>query len=338
MGESPKWDLNDLSVLFPLPDSLDSINLLSPKQGLLPERMYKTLPKLADFEDQNKLYAALRVVALRIDPERSEIRMVFQPLETGFMPGDEAVKTKDMAVHVFFHLTPIEFNKFLSGYQSLKIKYSIHSDSTLGVNTHMLSAYGEEFKSLVLKTTGEKKISKVTFMRLASIAGVWEFGGFDVKDGVMSRFIIPRARKALQTFTNIGRGKFISGKIEPALRGKDTFNNVIESLIKDASQSETLIAEVKAAYNVENPALYTVDTMDCVSCHTAQLVRHWSFSNFPEILGKEKWPETVSTDGLMLNNIRAFGYHERTPAINQRTVNETKEIVNSLNENLSLLR
>jgi hypothetical protein len=325
------WGLNDLSVLFPLPESLENNTLMSPKSGLLPYSMYKPLPKLADFEDQDGLFKTLSVVALRIDPGTNEIRMVYQPIELSRFPFEEGILAKDMAIHVFYQLTAVELKTFLEEYQALKVKFKIVSSAVPEVNKAMTGSYGDAFKALAIKSTGEKRISKVTFMRLESIGGIWAFGGFNVKDGVMTRFNIPRVKKDLQMFTNVGRGRFMSSRMTPAPQGKDTFNQVIEAMVKDASQAETLIKEVKAAYRVEDPKIHTVDTMDCVSCHTAMLVRHWSFETFPEVLAKETWPETESTKGLTLNNLRAFGYHDSRPTINQRTVNETRQIVSKLN-------
>lgn len=326
-----EWAFNDVSVLFPLPHSLEANNLLGPRDGLLPHRIYKRLPKLADFEDQERLFKNLFVVALRIDPLQDEIRMVYQPIEESFFPFEEGIMAKDMAIHVFHKLDSKDFKRFLKEYRNLKLRSGIVSSKVPGVNESMAGSFGKAFKALVLKFTSEKNISKVTFMRLESIGGIWAFGGFDVQNGMMKRINIPRINKDLQMFTNVGMGSFLSARIEPAPRGPDTFNKIIEGKVKDVSDSVNLVKEVKAAVRVEDPRLHSIETMDCVSCHTAMLVRHWSFKNFPEILNQEAWPRTQSTEGLTLNNVRAFGYHEKTPTINQRTVNETLEIVSLLN-------
>ncbi len=78
-GESRKqgtWEINDVSILFPLPKSLENNTdgLLRPTHGrsrgqLLPKVIFDALPSLAfNAPGDATMYESLRAVAVRIDP------------------------------------------------------------------------------------------------------------------------------------------------------------------------------------------------------------------------------------------------------------------------------
>ena len=116
-----EWNLNDVSYLFPLPRISEEMNALlgASDRGssgtLLPFRIFEKTENPTPLEiEREKIYSRLRVVGIRLDPEASEVRMVWQPLTK--LPHEWT--TEDAAVHTFYKLTPDRF-------QALRIK--LHS-------------------------------------------------------------------------------------------------------------------------------------------------------------------------------------------------------------------
>ncbi len=157
------WSLSDVSVLFPLPESLESSELFTPKSSgrygeLLPLGIVERIPALNPAEKNAITYKNLKAVALRIDPDRSQIRIVFQPLQNGVEPWEmKGTSVLDMAVHVFYALTPTEFQVFLQDYLKLKSTFGI-AGSLTALNVHpvlqkenMRGPYSQAFKKLFLQ-------------------------------------------------------------------------------------------------------------------------------------------------------------------------------------------
>src|SRR5260221_3924836 len=95
----------DVSILYPLPDSIDL--LIQPSEQaafgqLFPEPL---LPTLIGPVDIGMSYGDMRLIALRLDPCSarntcsSEVRAIFQPVVVG---ADGQLTVADGAIHVFY--------------------------------------------------------------------------------------------------------------------------------------------------------------------------------------------------------------------------------------------
>lgn len=313
---------------------------------LLPLSFLESQPSISSTEDHTQVYKVLSAVGMRIDPELRLIKLVFQPLTNKIFPWEaKEVTTEDMAVHVFYELSSSEFKNFIDQYRVLKNQYNVRATlSALSVhpilkNEKMQGPYSKALSQLILKYTGQTKITQITTMQLLSVGGIWNFTGVTVKDGKFKAIVIPRIEKTEQEFTNVGRGDFIAAEMRPKPLGKDTFNNIMMADISPVRDMVILREEVAAAFRIENPKVHNTESMDCVSCHTAQPVKVWANKYFPQEMATQSFDSYKSTFNLKnispvknnLSNIRAFGYLNAEVAINQRVINESAEVASYLN-------
>jgi hypothetical protein len=108
-----------------------------------------------------------------------------------------------------------------------------------------------------------------------------------------------------------------------------------------ASEDER-IAGYAALTQVENPELESPDTADCVSCHVANFIRGYLDENYPTSAAPETTYSGVAAATRVVgeaetnvSNLRAFGYFTTgpssvSPAISQRTANETHRVLELL--------
>ncbi len=363
-GMIQNLDLNDVSILLPLPgvtawDSLPKAQTIGGKGVLLPETHYKSIPPLLGVPTNAILYSDFRVVAIRLDPCfhegalpvrcKTQVRMVWQPLEN----RDEQTSTFDVSLHVFYELNEDEFKELLIQISQLKSSQTTTNDFLpLTVNPFLkkdglTGNYYKKLSQIILKYVGEKNLSRITFMQLQGNGVVWDFGGFDFKDGEATVIAIPRVNSRLQRFINtatVPQPINFRGGMMPAPKSEENLN----LLIRDSSQitaanEADIISAVRAAYRFENPSLHNPGTVDCVSCHVAQSVRIWSTRKFPEFnLESVNDKDTFKSDRnitnqsplqLQTNVVRAFGYFMNRPAVSQRTINESADVIKYINEN-----
>jgi hypothetical protein len=355
------FDLNDLSVLFPLPLT-ENANLLpggdtmGAKGELLPLDYIQRVPQLLKIASNEQVYPFLKVMGVRIDPCfmeglavmrcRHQIRMVWQPLSE----DDETLNTYDASVHTFYDLTSTEFNELIEGLKNLKTLYPSRPQG-LGVNPILNSEglngdYYKKFMALILKYAGHDNFSRITFMLLGQDGNQWTFGGFDTNHDVFKNIAIPRISAEAQVFRNSIKPDPIkfNGGILPEPVGDDLINFLVKDSEKvDLSQEQQIRDSVSAAFKIENPRLHNTGTMDCVSCHVAQAARVWTlvkFSNWDLMTENEDFIYKANFDLTNLsplqsktNVMRAFGYFLQNPVVSQRTINETAEAVKTVNEN-----
>jgi hypothetical protein len=351
------WDVNDVSFLLPLPSDLKSDSILVPGTlgsagQLLPQRYLEPLPSLVQGADDGPVLESLTVVGIRIDPCfpgvdpsgepcRSVIRMVWQPLSANGT-------AMDSAVHSFYLLSSDEFKDLLQKIAALNVSSGFSSHG-LPLQVHPLIAsqglsgnYWRSLRAILLAYTGESRLMRVTFMTQESLNQMWDFGGFDIIGGRISRMIIPRVLTRMQSFVNTDAtlGDFIGGEKPEAPTDVDTFNRILTgSSVLTASDVAVLRASADSINRIENPKIHSPATIDCVSCHVAQPARIWAETKF-STLGLEQSTfrfqsslnlQNVTAAQATTHTMRAFGYEGRVPSINQRTINESAAIAESLN-------
>lgn len=363
--KTPALEMNDFSILMPLPNNEVEFNeMLSPaskfinslsKGELLPKVFWDNyIPVINQTEHKNKTWPKLRVVAVRIDPCFPEgnkclkqVRMIWQPLTKnnfGFI-------SDDAALHTFYSLNAEEFDNLITDLIKLK-QTTAPTNQSLPLQIHpkinqerYLGQYYQQFKSILLKYSGEKNLTRITFMKTQNMGHAWEFEGFDIVDiETVNSIQIPRVNTSIQLF-DIGpmsNEDFESATVSPDIVGEDN----ITSLIKDSrflnqkNLSElSLLAQSIA--KIENPNFHNPNTMDCLSCHTAQVggsILHDRFQNLkdlPEVKQfqfNSKLP-LANTGGMQKKArvLRAFGYFNKTPIISRRVINETAAIAERFN-------
>jgi hypothetical protein len=324
--------------------------LLSPKSAgargeLLPFSIFEHAPELTLYADKAGQYAALRVVSARVDPCfpslvnapnpacRFQVRLVLQPVL------DEAgvVSTEDAAVHVFYDLPAPDFIDLLADLLLVKSKLDVHAP--LGVRPADEIAGVED---ALLAHIGASRITRMTFMQLSGKRNVWSFGGFDFQGEAATPIAILDSAVTEQTFTNnpLGDPLAFVGGVTPTLSGAP---EDLSPLYDSATASQKPEAELwplyESALRIENPTKHTPESVDCVSCHTAQPTRLWLERNHAAFASEASAERFTSAFDLGVDPIddttsvlRAFGWLDTRPAITARVANESAAVAAYLNE------
>ncbi|MBV2168955.1 MAG: hypothetical protein KUL82_09625 [Bdellovibrio sp.] len=357
------WDLNDVSYLLPLPTVVGGDALLgleAPGKGgpLLEPILLGRVPILAIDMDREETYQALRVIAVRIDPCfplptpqscQKQIRLVWQPLQEGRRRQAHAV---DAALHSFYVLSDSEFANLLTDLEAWKTKYPVQTNF-IPLQVHPAWAQQgdrspalRDFQEIIKKYAGRANLTRVTAMVLRGAADMWAFAGFELRDGQLELFEVPRLKGRLaQSFVNVAvpSDHFAGGGMSPSPKGSDTFDNIVAESVRLGDGSEELIRqEVKAAYRIENPKNFSPENMDCVSCHVAQPAIQWVLRKRPELQVDQLWSSEIyknakynltnrSPEVWNTQMIRGLGYFGKNMAISQRVINESAEVADSIN-------
>lgn len=313
-----KWDLNDVSILYPLPKSIADdgamIQLRDRGRGgpLLPERYLDQTPALSQFQNKIDERNSLRVVAVRIDPCfadtivvcRRQIRLSWQPLVR--LP-DGRITSVDAALHSFYDLTDEEFSAFLNelsqvrrtqGFSSRGWPLQVHPVlRAQGLN----GGFAQSLKQLVLKYAGEENLRKLTFMVVRGPEVFWGFGGYDIDEyGRVFPIEIPRMGSIVvhQSFVNHSRAgdDFVRAILSPTpIEGErlDLFIRGSAKLTQSGISEEEIVQALRAGHMAENPGRHNPNTLDCVSCHLAQSVLDFGERLFPALAVVARTPDVV---------------------------------------------
>lgn len=357
------WDLNDVSYLMPLPTKVDEAGLLrvfSLGSGgpLIPNKMFETIPFLTPTMNKEAGLAALRVIAVRIDPCfplptpqscQRQIRFVWQPIEKAF---DGGTRTVDAALHSFYVLTDSEFHSLVEELSAWKADHAFDTHylplqvhpawAGLGTQSPSLVA----FNKVILKYVGERNLTRVTAMLLRRGGLSWSFIGYDVANGELEPFPIPRlGAKKTQMFMNLdaNQDQFMTGGISPYPRGEDIVNTLVAgSDLLTSKDEETIRLEVRGAFRAENPGKFTPENMDCATCHLAQSAATWVKNHRSHLQVENLWSSEIyknakynlansSVEPWNTHSLRSFGYFGKNLAVSQRVINESAEVADSLN-------
>lgn len=367
-----KYDLNDVSFLYPLPAAADKDLLLGmTAQGtrgeLFPKSLYAQVPELLPGQDRAKVYDALKVVSARVDPCfplssppaapvcQRQIRLVAQPVLQGSadagVPATQLL-TEDASVHLFFEMSDAQWNnvkaavaelRALAGEQTKGQPLDIHPVmKAQGLN----GVYAKKLNALLLAECGQQNLVKVAFMALNSFGffdqGRWTFGIFNRPGGVgpLVEDTIPRTGgKTVQGFTQDGSETSPAGDFIPTPAG-DQLTTLIEAFELAAADELTLQRALKAALKMENPAHESPRTIDCASCHVA--TRSRSHAEEKRGVSTVGWAERFEDGRFDLRRVdgaknrpdalRAFGYFRTLSALSQRTINESAVIAIELSK------
>jgi hypothetical protein len=365
-AEVSNLDLNDVSVLLPLPDlqhwdQLPSGLTAAQFGDLLPLSYFSQVPQILAMVSNKDIYPALKVIGVRIDPCfhegvgptlcQSQIRLVWQPLAK----TSDVTSTFDASLHSFYSLSKDEFKELAGSLIKLKLERTNSNEILpLGVNPFiekegLQGDYAQKFFKIIYKYIGEEKLNRITFMKLFMNGNIWEFGGFDITHSNSQTFEmkplqIPNINSTSQLFTNKATPKpfWFKGGIDPAPQTEDNLNFLVtDSRLISPQQNETDIKNaVRSAYKFENPALHNPGTADCVSCHIAQAAKNWSLNQYPwfnlsvlnsdVIYDSEKDLSNFSPMQGQTNILRAFGYFMNAPITSQRVINESSEVVKAI--------
>lgn len=364
----PDLDLNDVSILFPLPkadawSALPQASSAGMHGVLLPADYVNRLPMLLQGVKNSVLYPDLRAVGLRVDPCfmeglapvrcQPQIRMIWQPL----ILVNGKTSTLDVTLHSFYRLKAEEFAALVTELKNLKqsLAEPAPEPAALGVHPRLLAEgpdgnFARKLLSILYRYTGRGNLSRITFMQLFGRETVWIFGGVDIQGGKFTAIGIPRlepGKNTLQQFTNLvlPDPAWFRGGLFPAPESGENLNILIEDSRKLAPEhEEEIIAAVRSAFRFENPRLHNPGTVDCVSCHAAQPARAWAVRQYPWLNLEQTNADSIYYDSAnnlrnlsplqdRTNIVRMFGYFADQPFVAQRVINESAEVVNYLRRN-----
>lgn len=360
------WGLNDVTYIMPLPLEARENNLLKLrsvgiKGALIPEALVMQLPQMDMVHKKEEIFAMTRLMTLRIDncfplpPPQScqkQIRMVWQPV----LEKDGKITTIDAAFHSFYVLTDDDFKNLISDLKAWKKKFRKLEFNSEPLNIHPLWENEKdeshallEFNSLILKHAGEKNLTRVTVMVLRRMNDVWGFLSAHIKDGKVIPEPIPRLNgKTSQIFFNALRdiNQYVGAAMNPAPAVLESnLAPFIDRATATAIFSEAeLIGHLQTSFAIENPALFSPESMDCVNCHIAQSSREWLTSKLSpgtdqNLFSAFKYTnanhnlENKSVETFNTQQLRGVGYFGQNLAISQRVINESAVVADWLNAN-----
>jgi hypothetical protein len=370
--DSADIQLNDVSILFPLPKTnqerdqgMLAMNAKGAHGVLLPEALYTAVgpvsgrgPTTSTGIAGRAPYKDLRVVAARIDPCFAELdvpadgegcenqlRLVVQEVRDG--------STFDSALHLFYTITREELLDLVSAIGGLR--QALRPGERLGklqphpimVEEGLAGSMSKGVRGAILAHAGQDNLIRVT--RMTEFNGpFWDFSGFDIVDGKTQPMQIPTLtapQDLEQTFLREFSPE-LQGSAEPPSGSEDDFmvlmNPPEASALSEAEQRGKLTALVR----IENPNVHSPNTVDCVTCHIAtpatKLVVEPTLGLSAADIAEAFAPtgDAVSADELEPTfenndfsvNVHAFSYDGELIGINQRTVNESAAVVQFLSE------
>ena len=342
----PSLGLNDVSVLLPVPSSPSAPGYLGPTSAgergeLLPMAVYDAIPPFPVVPKQGLDYTRLRAVAVRFDgcfrhPQsdcEAQIRLVMQPITD---KGD----TRDSAVHLFYKLSDAELPGLVRELRRLRSLAPEVADGPLDVHAGFAAQGGEgpyatALNALVLRLAGEQNFIRMTFfLRAPPTHGVWFFGGFDRKDGVLAQLDIVGVGKSNQRVILTPSDGGYSFDFLPVEKAPEDTSLLLSSDGAKAASREALEKALGAFARIENPAKYSPDDLPCAGCHVSAAVTGYAKQNLQAELSK--MPDAfTSTRDLSLrggasgftSSLRAFGWFGKNAMISQRVVNESAAVV-----------
>jgi hypothetical protein len=351
----PNFGLNDVSILLPIPNSLDSANFLNsddegPKGILLPKNVFDLFPSLLSTYSSDVLYPLFKAVSIRIDPCfndgsdsicHKQIRFAWQPI----VQNGASLTTLDSAAHTFYELNDTEWNAFLKQWAMLaegNLVESLQIHPTL-LREGYSGPFWERLKNTLLQFCGEKKLVRMTGMRNTENR-IWTFMGFNRVGEHWQAMTIPFVTTPRQTFffTTVGIQDLseFQGRIAPEPNNSSLLSDLAKNstLFKTTRPSSDLKNLMNYLVRVENPRLENSGTVDCVSCHVAQTALLWSERNlnaahsvFRDSHRLEfRNLENNSVKPELTNRIRAFGYVGSEPMFSQRVINESASVSEQL--------
>ena len=374
--------MNDMSVLLPLAGKSQSdvdTNYLSAstKTGtgdasvLFPEAIFDAANGPTAGINAKPTWDSMRLVAFRFDPCFAQIgpitsstkcdnqlRLVFQAVRV--LNGSKTASADDGAFHVFYSLTRAQLVAALNEVTALRIAND-PTDSDLGpLAIHplvkkqgMTGAMAKGLNAIVLKYADPTKIETTTsFHGVFAQGTTWSFDKVTVESGTPTLANIPTLSPA-GTVESMRLGTADEGLLSVSMNSST--NKDGNRLMLSPVQLETASdADKQAAYDsalrIENPAFHSPNTIDCSSCHTAQISRqligeqHFKLSpdGNPNLFAPDP---SISADDLALTvpvimpvglslNLHAFSYDGQLPTIISRVVNETAGNVAYVNNSL----
>jgi hypothetical protein len=343
--------LADVSVLVPLPASLDAPGHLAPTSAgargeLLPKGVYDEIPEFPVEPAQGLDYDAMRVVGIRFDgchprPDgcEAQIRLVMQPVSA-------LGTSRDSALHLFYRLDDAELPELVRELRRLRELAPEVAAGPLDVHPALVAqgvggVYGAALSEVVLRFAGEQNLVRMTFfLRAPPLQEVWFFGGFERIDGALEVMEIAGLGKSNQQVLRPEVEEGYDYDVNPLSSVPAVERPLLSTATAAAVSEEQRSAAFGAYLRLLNPRLVAPDDVSCAGCHVASYVLDQT--KLTHGLDPADFADTFAIEGHDLglrggalqtpSSLRAFGWFKRDPMISQRVVNESAVVVDDLEQ------
>jgi len=331
----------DVSILYPLPDSIDQLVQPSEEAAygqLFPERLF---PTTIGAVDVGVTYADMRMIALRLDPCsareacNSEVRAIFQPV----FQTDGGVTVGDGAIHVFYAVPKEELVSLLEEILALKEAHGagIAYGDELGPQpilaaTGLDGAFAHGLHELVLEHLGESRIERFTERNHQIPAqDRWDFYLFDGPG--LPRQTIATTSTIEQQLTGTHASAQDAGGIVVVSPPLDSPLIPIVDVNRQAGVTDDIRAGFARAIELQDPTKETSESADCVSCHLAEGARHIGATEYglsPDGAFQSKRSLAYRRDLTAVTNLHMFAYNGRNVSVTQRVANESAVVADTM--------
>jgi len=339
-------DAADVSILYPLPDTIEL--LIQPaEQGvfgqLFPEPLFPTAIGPVDI---GASYRDMRLIALRLDPCSArktcstEVRAIFQPVLTS---SDGTLTVADGAIHVFYGMPQAELVSFLKQILALKKSYGagIVYGRTLGpqpilVATGLGGDFARGLHALVLEHLGESRIERFTeFNHQIPALDRWDFYLFERVAADLVRQPIATTTTDEQQVTGTHTDPLHPGGI---VMVSPPLESPLIAVV-DESRPPDVTDEIRAGFaraiELQDPRKQNSESVDCVSCHLAEGARRVGAAQYglstTTAFQSDRSLEYQRDLGAV-TNLHMFAYVGRNVSVTQRVANESAVTADALQQ------
>lgn len=335
--------LNDVTWLLPLEPS-DAGSAFGAPIELIPFASFDRLTTARPVVRTE--LSRLRVVALRFDIcDRAQpvpcdaaadgvFRLVLQPV------FGTPHRVEDVAFHGFYAVPRAEVPQVVDELRALAALQDVPREASLRVNTAFSTnpEYRARLVALVSTYAKAARLHRMTlFGQETDVASlIWIFRGEErVDGGPLLSIEVPDIRLTQQEVTLFGGDSYLVSPVADAPLGFS--RAMMESSFRAAPQDEQ-VTSVKSLVAVDNPALHTSNTVQCVSCHvTTTLLPGRAADAGVDVTALEAFYGTAPFDASLLGTqatrtrtLRALGYVGEQPLTTTRVVNETVNVLREL--------
>lgn len=351
--------LNDLAILMPMATDEASLSAyITPStigddgEPLFPKALFAADPLAIDLS-----YDDLRATALRIDPCfarlggvsdpatcDSQLRLTFQPVT--FVAGAASASAADAAVCVTYELSTAQLEGAVDAIASARASYAPGDLGAIGVHPIIaMQGLGGDMARDVLgavtQYAGAAQISEfVALIGDGSSAppSAWDFHGIDVDGATTVPLEIPTLEPS-RTDMSVAVTSVapFDAQFDPVSTSPDNLALLADTYQVTVATPAMQQAAFDAALRVENPNLDSANTIDCATCHVAELARQlvgeqtlhlspddpFAYMADPSIPAADLAASVADGSSIESITLHAFSYRGTVPFVAQRTVDET---------------
>lgn len=335
----PTWDLNDVSILSPLPkgqaELAAMIRATTPSdlargktENLIPSGIYDEL--IASFKPSERdalrpLYAKWTAISFRIDPCfrehftdacRKEIRVVWQPVS--FVAGRAIAE--DSALHTFYPISDEEWPRALKDFASFK------SVPTAGLPLGVHPGFTKDGLTGAFARNFHRKMkSWIAQSRLATLAVTLPSDGGTKR--LFKRFVVFETTAVLRLFplwisysaeleirygnASVRRNTaYEFTEAAPAtlqtLSSQDDLRELLRNSRAARKDRAGLVRFAEIQRRALDPSKHASLTIDCLSCHAADAAGKWLAANLTAVeKSKISEPSYLNPGAFDLTNTSA---------------------------------